>query len=130
MPPTGRAAKPTQKVAKADNWAASGESFAEKNSGPKTKAAAVPYRMKSHHSMDVPIQLAIATRTIGEFPRDTWVSLMITSYHDPHGGCAVPSRPPMESSLKNEILPNRGPSHRLSPAASPHAPTAAHDAVT
>src|SRR2546421_12843462 len=87
MPPTGRAAKPTQKVAKADNWAASGESFGEKNSGPKTKAAAVPYRMKSHHSMDVPIQLAIATRTIGEFPRDTWVSLMITSYHDPHGGC-------------------------------------------
>ena len=63
MPPTGRAAKPTQKVAKADNWAASGESFGEKNSGPKTKAAAVPYRMKSYHSMDVPIQLAIATRT-------------------------------------------------------------------
>src|SRR5213079_1661464 len=78
MPPTGRAAKPTQKVAKADNWAAIGESFGEKNSGPKTKAAAVPYRMKSYHSMDVPIQLAIATRTIGEFPLDTWVSLMIT----------------------------------------------------
>src|SRR6476619_2452433 len=96
MPPIGRAAKPTQKVAKADNWAASGERFGEKNSGPKTKAAAVPYRMKSHHSMDVPIQLAMATRTIGEFPRDTrdtgdswdtWVSLMITSYHDSHGGC-------------------------------------------
>jgi hypothetical protein len=37
----------------------------------------------------VPIPLAIATRTIGEFPRDTWVSLMITSYHDSHGGCRV-----------------------------------------
>src|SRR6266699_5668847 len=88
-PPTGRAAKPTQKVAKAANWAASGESFGEKNSGPKTKAAAVPYRKKSYHSMDVPIQLAIATRTIGELLLDTWVSLMITSYHDSHGGCRV-----------------------------------------
>src|SRR6266851_3679070 len=77
MPPTGRAAKPTQKVAKADNWAASGESFGEKNSGPKTKAAAVAYRKKSYHSIDVPIQLAIATRTIGDLPLDTWVSLMV-----------------------------------------------------
>src|SRR5258708_4627778 len=84
MPPTGRAAKPTQRVAKADNWAASGESFGEKNSGPKTRAAAVAYRKKSYHSIDVPIQLAIATRTIGEFPLDSWVSLMVTSYHD---GC-------------------------------------------
>src|SRR5260370_17484734 len=84
MPPTGRAAKPTQKVAKADNWAASGESFGEKNSGPKTKAAAVAYRKKSYHSIDVPIQLAITTRTIGELPLDSWVSLMVTSYHN---GC-------------------------------------------
>src|SRR5437588_8583548 len=82
MPPTGRAAKPTQKVAKADNWAASGESFGEKNSGPKTKAAAVAYRKKSYHSIDVPIQLAIATRTIGELPLDSWVLFMVTSYHD------------------------------------------------
>src|SRR2546421_13083470 len=104
MPPTGRAAKPTQKVAKADNWAASGESFGEKKSGPKTKAAAVPYRMKSHHSMDVPIQLAIATRTIGEFPRDTWVSLMITSYHDPHGGCRGLQLQPNYLCRKIEII--------------------------
>src|SRR5216684_1740634 len=89
MPPTGRAAKPTQKVAKADNWAASGESFGEKNSGPKTKAAAVPYRKKSYHSMDVPIQLAIATRIIDELLLDSWVSLMITSSHDCHGSCRL-----------------------------------------
>src|SRR6266849_3508359 len=104
MPPTGRAAKPTQKVAKADNWAACGESFGEKNSGPKTKAAAVPYRKKSYHSMDVPIQLAIATRTIGELLLDTWVSLMITSYHDSHGGCRVLQLHQMYVARKIEIL--------------------------
>src|SRR5258707_13105078 len=84
MPPTGRAAKPTQRVAKADNWAASGESFGEKNSGPKTKAAAGAYRKKSNHSLDVLIQQAMATRTIGEMPLDVWVSFMVTSYH---AGC-------------------------------------------
>src|SRR2546429_4370185 len=124
MPPTGRAAKPTQKVAKADNWAASGESFGEKNSGPKTKAAAVPYRMKSHHSMDVPIQLAIATRTIGEFPRDTWVSLMITSYHDPHGGCRVLLLPQMYAARKIGIPQKRDLSSGLSAGAYPMVPKA------
>src|SRR2546423_3292714 len=104
MPPTGRAAKPTQKVAKADNWAASGESFGEKNRGPKTKAAAVPYRKKSYHSMDVPIKLAIATRTIGDFLVDSWVSLMITSYHDSHGGCRVLQLHQMYVARKIEIL--------------------------
>src|SRR6266566_6209275 len=103
-PPTGRAAKPTQKVAKAANWAASGESFGEKNRGPKTKAAAVPYRKKSYHSMDVPIKLAIATRAIGDFLVDSWVSLMITSYHDSHGGCRVLQLQQMYVARKIEIL--------------------------
>jgi hypothetical protein len=54
--------------------------------------------------MDVPIQLAIATRTIGEFPRDTWVSLMITSYHDSHGGGRVLQLQQMYIARKIEIL--------------------------
>src|SRR6266567_1456716 len=97
-PPTGRAAKPTQKVAKAANWAASGESFGEKNSGPKTKAAAVPYRKKSYHSMEVPIQLARATRTIDVLLLD---SCMMTSCHGSHGRYSASTRHVLRHRVQN-----------------------------
>src|SRR5260370_26425231 len=54
--------------------------------------------------MDVPIKLAIATRTIGDLLVDSWVSLMITSYHDSHGGCSVLQIHQMDVARKIEIL--------------------------
>src|SRR5918997_4389987 len=60
MPPTGRAKKPTPYVAKASKVPPSGVASGKK-SAPKTRAAAVPYRKKSYHSIAVPIKLARAT---------------------------------------------------------------------
>src|SRR5260370_8964612 len=54
--------------------------------------------------MDVPIKLANATRTIGDLLVDSWVSLMITSYHDSHGGCRVLQIHQMDVARKIEIL--------------------------
>jgi hypothetical protein len=60
MPPIGRAAKPTPKVANAASVPIVGETLG-KNSLSKISAAAVPYRKKSYHSMVVPMKLARAT---------------------------------------------------------------------
>src|SRR6185436_1783380 len=60
IPPTGRAAKPTPKVAKAASVPIVGDTLG-KNSLSKTSAAAVPYKKKSYHSMVVPMKLARAT---------------------------------------------------------------------
>ncbi len=53
--PMGRAANPTEKVAKVSKVPANG--VAGKSSG-KTSAATVPYSMKSYHSMMLPAVLA------------------------------------------------------------------------
>jgi len=60
-PPTGRAKKPTAYVANEASVPANGSSVG-KNSRLNTKAAAVPYRKKSYHSIVVPIKLASTTR--------------------------------------------------------------------
>jgi hypothetical protein len=60
MPPSGRAAKPTPKVASAASVPMVGSTFG-KNSLSKMSAAAVPYRKKSYHSIVVPTKLARAT---------------------------------------------------------------------
>src|SRR3954453_8322612 len=59
--PTGRAKKPTAYVAKAASVAAKASCWGKK-SGPKTRAAAEPYRKKSYHSTVVPMMLAPTTR--------------------------------------------------------------------
>src|SRR4051794_8156664 len=59
--PTGRAANPTNWVAKADSVPARMDSPG-KNTAGKTRAAAVPYRKKSYHSIVVPTVLATAAR--------------------------------------------------------------------
>src|SRR3954453_2974641 len=57
----GRAAKPTNWVEKAARAPASSDSFG-KNTFGKTRAAAVPYRKKSYHSIVVPTVLATTAR--------------------------------------------------------------------
>src|SRR5262245_50525606 len=64
IPPSGRAKKPTAYVLNDAICAANGSSVDGKNSLSKTSAAAVPYRKKSYHSIDVPIKLATNTRVI------------------------------------------------------------------
>src|SRR5438876_11081518 len=63
MPPMGRAAKPTAYVLKASSVPTNGSKVG-KNSLLNTSAAAVLYRKKSYHSIDVPIRLASATSLI------------------------------------------------------------------
>ena len=59
--PTGRAAKPTNWVAERQQDADERGVAGKKTCG-KTKAAAVPYRKKSYHSMVVPTVLATTAR--------------------------------------------------------------------
>src|SRR5919112_2859749 len=59
-PPTGRAIKPAQKVAKAARVPTRGLTCG-KNNWLNTSAAAVPKIKKSYHSMAVPMRLATAT---------------------------------------------------------------------
>ncbi|GAA5174791.1 hypothetical protein GCM10023321_79450 [Pseudonocardia eucalypti] len=62
-PPSGRARKPTAKVANAAS-APTSELVCGKNSFPITNAAAAPYSAKSYHSMTVPTVLAATARLI------------------------------------------------------------------
>src|SRR5947207_15862121 len=66
VPPIGRAAKPTAYVLNASSVPTNGSKVG-KNSLLNTSAAAVLYRKKSYHSIDVPIRLASATSRI-EWP--------------------------------------------------------------
>src|SRR5664280_709328 len=59
--PTGRAANPTNRVAKEARTPMYGELPGKKSLG-KISAAAVPYRKKSYHSMVVPTVLARTAR--------------------------------------------------------------------
>src|ERR1700733_3304059 len=68
MPPIGRATKPTPNVAKASSVPVTGRNVG-KNSRLKTRAAAVPYRKKSYHSMIVPATAAAASPASGSRDR-------------------------------------------------------------
>src|SRR5258707_6734324 len=59
--PTGRAAKPTKFVPKAIRTPLVGSTLG-KNCELRTSAAALPYRKKSYHSIDVPIVEAMTAR--------------------------------------------------------------------
>src|SRR5437762_10727620 len=63
IPPIGRATNPTVYVANAASVPTRGSNVG-KYRRLKTRAAAVPYRKKSYHSIVVPIRLAIATSLI------------------------------------------------------------------
>jgi hypothetical protein len=61
-PPRGLAINPIVKVLKARIWPINGSNVGKKSLG-KTRAAAVPYRKKSYHSMVVPTVLATTAST-------------------------------------------------------------------
>jgi len=68
MPPMGRAMNPTANVLKEASSAIAGGKPAGKNALGKIRAAAVPYRKKSYHSMLVP---ASAVRAILRIERSS-----------------------------------------------------------
>ena len=78
MPPSGRAAKPAANVPKAASVPISGLEPG-KNRSPNTRAAAVPYKKKSYHSMVVPMKLAATTLRRLRLSSDLLLSSVETS---------------------------------------------------